>query len=434
LLIKEVRIYPLAAADPPLRSSYGRHAPYVFRAVLELRSTDGPVGIAETHGSEVTVEALRRLAPRLLGQDPFQLSALWRCLNAEAVSVDRSQTWLVPGENPADLQARLFAAIEIASLDLIGQAVGKPVCDLLGGRARDAAPFSAYLFYKHAGGGGLGGDARDDEYGECLTPESMVGQARRFIERYGFKEIKLKGGVLAPELEIETIRQLRRAFGPGVPLRIDPNCAWSVDTSLHVGRSLVEELAAGGYLEDPAPGMDGMAEVRRRLLGEGITTPLASNVAVTSFADIVPAWRSDAVQIVLSDPHYWGGVRNVQKLSSLCGLLGMGVSMHSNNHLGVSLMAMAHACAASPEMTYACDTHYPWQTGRDEIAAGGRVRFVAGAVPIPELPGLGVRLDYDQVARLQERYERLPAPRRRDDAAEMRQHVDPAWERVVPRW
>jgi glucarate dehydratase len=402
--------------------------------VLEVRTTGGQVGIAETHGSEVTVEALRRLAERLLGKDPFQLSALWRALSAEAGTADRSQTWLVPGENPADLQARLFGAVEIACLDVIGQAVGKPICDLLGGRARDAAPFSAYLFYKHAGGGGLGGDVRDDEYGECLTPESMVEQARRFIAKYGFKEIKLKGGVLEPELEIETIRQLRRAFGPTVPLRIDPNCAWTVSTSVHVGRSLVEELSGGGYLEDPAPGLDGMAEVRKRLLAEGISTPLASNVAVTNFADIVPAWRADAVQIVLSDPHYWGGVRNVQKLSSVCGLLGLGVSMHSNNHLGVSLMAMAHACAASPEMSYACDTHYPWQTELDEIAEGGRVRFVEGAVPIPDRPGLGVRLDYDQVARLQERYEKLPAPRKRDDAAEMRKYVDPGWTRTAPRW
>ncbi len=420
-------------ADPPLRSSYGRHAPYALRSILILKTTDGLTGIAEAHGGDGALAAFEAIRSRVVGMDPFQLHALWMAWGRPDVEGDRSQTWLVPGENPRDARTRAFAAVEAACLDIIGKAVGKPVCDLLGGRARDAAPFSAYLFYKHGGGGGTDGDVREDEYGECLTPKSMSRQCRQMVDFYGFKEIKLKGGVLEPAIEIDTIRQLRVAFGPTFPLRIDPNCAWSVDTSVHVGCELKDELAGGGYLEDPCAGLDGMAETRRRLLEAGIDTPLASNVAVTGFEDVVPAWRSDAVQVVLSDPHYWGGIGNVQKLGVLCEQLGMGVSMHSNNHLGLSLMIMAHACCATPAMQFACDTHYPWQTERDEVLAGGRVKFVDGAVVIPDRPGLGVDLDLDQVARLEERYAKLPY-RKRDDAAEMRLHVDPTWQRVLPRW
>lgn len=422
--IKKVSVRPVAVSDPPLRSSYGLHAPFALRAVLILETTDGLTGASETHGGEATVQALEGLRSRLEGLDPFQLSRLWRGLSKDSAAGDRSQTWLVPGENPHDLQTRLFGAVEAACLDLIGKAVNRPACDLLGGRARDAAPFSAYLFYKH-------GD--DDEYGECLTPETIVGQARRMVDRYGFREIKLKGGVLEPALEIESMRALRAEFGPAVPLRIDPNCAWTVETSVEIGRALKEELSGGGYLEDPTPSMEGMAEVRRRLLSEGIDTPLASNVTVTAFEHVVPAWRAGAVQIVLSDPHYWGGLRAVQRLGTLCGALDTGVSMHSNNHLGLSLMIMAHACAACPEMTYACDTHYPFQTEADEIIAGGRVKFINGAVPIPEKPGLGVELDMDQIGRLEERYRKFPY-RKRDDEAEMRKRVDADWRRVVPRW
>lgn len=377
--------------------------------------------------------ALNAIRPMVLGMDPFQLHALWSGWGKPEASGDRSQTWMVPGENPRDARTRAFAAVEAACLDIIGKAVGKPVCDLLGGRARDAAPFSAYLFYKHSGGGGEGSDAREDEYGECLSPETMVRQCRQMIEKYGYKEIKLKGGVLEPEVEIETIRALRREFGPNYPLRIDPNCAWSVETSVHVGQSLREELSGGGYLEDPTASMEGMAEVRKRLLAEGIDTPLASNVAVTGLDDVVPAWRTDAVQVVLSDPHYWGGIRNVQRLSDLCDSLGVGVSMHSNSHLGVSMMIMAHACCVSPGMHFACDTHYPWQSEQDEVIVGGRVKFVDGAVVIPDKPGLGIELDMDQVARLEERHNQLPY-RKRDDAAEMRKHVDPTWQRILPRW
>ncbi|MEK7405548.1 MAG: enolase C-terminal domain-like protein [Acidobacteriota bacterium] len=437
--IAELRLHPVAIADPPLRSSYGRHAPYALRTIVELVSDEGVTGIGETYGGEGPLAALEAARDRIVGRDPFQLTGFWMDLAARtaqetaAVAGGHSHTYLLPGENPLDRDARTFAAIEIACLDLIGKALGKPVCDLLGGRARDQVDFSAYLFYKHAGGGGAGADAREDEYGEVLKPRAMVREARQMIAQYGFREIKLKGGVLDPALEIATIRALREEFGPGYPLRIDPNSAWSPATSIEVGRALKEELSGGGYLEDPAAGLDGMAEVRRGLLAEDNGTPLASNVAVTCFNDVPKAWRLDAVQIVLSDPHYWGGLRSVQHLARMCDAMGLGVSMHSNNHLGVSLMAMAHAAAASPYFTHACDTHYPWQTAEDEVVAGGRVPIVNGAVRIPDRPGLGVDLDYDQLARGRERYEKNPY-RKRDDEAEMRRHVDPNWRRILPRW
>jgi glucarate dehydratase len=176
-----------------------------------------------------------------------------------------------------------------------------------------------------------------------------------------------------------------------------------------------------------------MGEVRKRLLAEGVATPLASNVAVTSFADLPPSVKLDAVQIILCDHHYWGGPRQVQHLARLASTFGLGLSMHSNSHLGVSLMAMAHVAAATPHLSYACDTHYPWQSAQDEVVLGGRVPIVDGCVRIPDRPGLGVQLDYDQLARGRERFDRC-AYRKRDDAAEMRRCVDPAWKRILPRW
>ena len=435
--ISELRLHPVAIADGPLRSSYGMHAPYALRTIVELRTTDGITGVSETYGGDAQIVALENSREFVIGMDPFALTSFWQHLNKDAEQKsagDRSQTHLVPGENPLDQHTRLFAAIEVACLDVIGKAVGKPLCDLTGGRARDEAPFSAYLFYKNGGGGGLGADTRDDEYGECLDPQSIVQQASEFIQKYGFKEIKLKGGVLDPDAEIETIRALRQEFGPAYPLRIDPNCAWSVDTSVKVGEALKDELTGGGYLEDPTATLEGMAEVRRRLLAQGIETPFASNVATTSFEHVPKAKNLDAVQIILSDPHYWGGIRNQQRLSHLCKVLGLGVSMHSNNHLGVSMMIMAHAAAASEHLTHACDTHYPWQTEIDEVVVGGRVPITNGCVTLSKTkPGLGVELDYDQLARGRERYDKLPY-RKRDDEAEMRKHVDPAWKRVLPRW
>ena len=439
MLITALELHPIAIADPPLRSSYGLHAPFALRTIIELKTDSGLTGIAETYGGEGPLAGLEAVRSRVTGMDPFQLAGLYSELTADAERQaiagpgGRSQTYLVPGENPLDRHQRTYAAIEIACLDLIGKAVGKPVCDVIGGRVRDAVSFSAYLFYKHGGGGGVGDDVREDEYGEVLDPKACVRECKQMVAQYGFHEIKLKGGVLPPDEEVASIRALREAFGPTYPLRIDPNCAWSVDTSVQVGRDLKEELSGGGYLEDPCATLEGMGEVRRRLLAEDNHTPQGSNVAVTCFGDVPRARDLDAVQIVLSDPHYWGGMRNVQQLSHLTQVLGMGLSMHSNSHLGVSLMAMTHVAAACPNLTYACDTHYPWQTSKDEVAVGGRIQFENGAVRIPEKPGLGVDLDYDQLARGRERYQKIPY-RKRDDEAEMRQHVDPNWKRVLPRW
>ncbi len=172
--IVDLRLHPLAVADAPLRSSYGRHAPYALRTIVEVVSDEGLVGISETYGGDGPLAALEAARSRVIGMDPFQLTRLWLQFTADAeaestaVAGGRSHTYLVPGENPLDRHTRTNGAIEVACLDLIGKALGKPLCDIVGGRARDEVPFSAYLFYKHGGGGGLDSDAREDEYGECL--------------------------------------------------------------------------------------------------------------------------------------------------------------------------------------------------------------------------------------------------------------------------
>jgi len=160
--ITQLVLHPIAIADPPLRSSYGLHAPFALRTIVELKTDSGLTGISETYGGDGPIAGLEAVRSRVEGMDPFQLAGLWRDLNADAATGDRSQTYLVPGENPLDRHTRTYAAIEIACLDLIGKAVGKPACDVIGGRVRDEVSFSAYLFYKHAGGGGIGGDARED--------------------------------------------------------------------------------------------------------------------------------------------------------------------------------------------------------------------------------------------------------------------------------
>jgi glucarate dehydratase len=312
---------------------------------------------------------------------------------------------------------RVFSPFEVACLDMQGHATGWPVSDLLGGTVRDAVPFSAYLFYKwaaHPGG-------EPDNFGEALDPDGIVAQARRIVDEYGFTAIKLKGGVFPPEEEMAAIEALRAAF-PEHPLRLDPNAAWTPQTSVKVASGLAGILE---YLEDPTPGLDGMAAVARQA-----PMPLATNMCVVAFDQLAPAVAKQSVRVVLSDHHYWGGLQRARLLAGICENFGLGLSMHSNSHLGISLAAMVHLAGATPNLTYACDTHWPWKT--EEIVKPGPLSFVDGSVAVPTTPGLGVEIDEESLAALHEQYARCGI-RDRDDTGYMKS-IDPGYEAVSPRW
>lgn len=418
LAIREVRITPIAVKDPPLLNSVGVHEPFALRAVIELDADDGLIGLGEAYGDDPTLDRLGKVAPALVGLDPFDRHELHRrTATALGEAPEDMPTDMIGPPSASKTLAATFAAFEVPALDLVGQAVGRPVSDLLGGAVRPAVPFSAYLFYKWAGHPG----AEPDAFGEALTPDGIVAQAKYLVDTYGFGSLKLKGGVFPPDDEIAAIHALHAAF-PEHPLRIDPNTNWTVPTSIRVGTELTGVLE---YLEDPCAGLAGMAEVAR-----AVPMPLATNMCVTTFEDLPAAVEQKSVQVVLSDHHYWGGLNESVLLGGICRTFGLGLSMHSNTHLGISLAASTHLAASIPNLSYACDTHIPWQV--EDVIEPGALRFVDGAVPVPTGPGLGVTLDRDALARLHEQY-RTCGYRRRDDVGYMRT-IDPSWAGTRPRW
>ena len=404
--ITEIELTPVAVKDPPLLNSSGVHQPFALRCVIEVKTDEGLTGLGETYGGARFVASLQRTAATLPGLDPFDLNGL-RLRIGGSPSSDKNS-------------ASLLAAFEVPCVDLQGKFAGLPVCDLLGGRARDSVPYSAYLFYRwreHPRDPGY----PPDDWGEALDPAGIVAQARRMTARHGFRSLKLKGGVMRPEEEIEAILALRDAF-PDHPLRLDPNTGWTVPTSIMVGRRLEGVLE---YLEDPTGGIDGMAEVAR-----AVPMPLATNMCVMRFSDLPPAIAARAVQVVLSDHHLWGGLRASQGLAAICETFGIGLSMHSNSHLGISLAAMTHLAAATRNLTYACDTHSPWQT--EDVIEPGVVAFAGGAVAVPDRPGLGVALDRDALGRLHEQWQKCGI-REREDVGAM-QLVRAGWTGTLPRF
>lgn len=426
--IHELRVTPIAVVDPPLLNAAGLHAPYALRTVVELVTNDGISGISEIPGTRATDEALAAATPLLMGKDVFQLNEIRRVLTAHFGPENTADRGLTPWDQRK--LVHVFSAVEVACLDAVGKATGRPVVDLLGGKLRDRVPFSAYLFYKYEGAGGPLGFGTDPQatgwaaarQAEALDPAALVAQARAMCAEFGFQSIKLKGGVFEPAQDVAAVFALREAFGPDVPLRIDPNAVWTVETALKWGRELEPVLE---YLEDPVRGQAAMAAVRKQL-----KTPLATNMCTTSFEEIPGSIALGAEDILLSDHHFWGGLRASMTLAGICQTFGRGLSMHSNSHLGISLAAMVHLGAALPQVPYALDTHYPWQS--DEVIVGGRLRFEEGTVTVPTEPGLGVELDREALARLHQNYLACGLTKR-DDEVEMRKKV-PGWTFQAVRW
>ncbi len=423
--IADAHITPVAVADPPLLNAAGLHAPFALRIVLELVSDDGLSGWGEIPGSEGTRAALEQAAGRIIGVDPWQLNEIFAALDALAEEDER-------GDSPWDQRAwvHVRSAIEVACYDLMGKSCGRPVVDLLGGAARHRAPFAAYLFYKHGGAGGEFGFDRDPSAAgwfaarqqAALDADGIVAQAQAMVEHYGFQSIKLKGGVFEPDVEVDSILALREAFGPDMPLRLDPNAIWRVDTAIAAGRQLEGVLE---YFEDPVRGQGNMSAVAKAL-----HMPLATNMCTTSFDDLPGSVQHNSEAIILSDHHFWGGFRASLDLARFCRVFGRGMSMHSNSHLGISLAAMVHLAAAAPNLSYDCDTHYPWQDGHDLLVEP--LPFDEGAVAVPTLPGLGIEVDRDRLASLHQQYLACGLTER-DDEVEM-QKIEPGWTFQATRW
>lgn len=393
--IAEMAVTPVACRDPPLLNHQGVHAAIFLRAVVRLRTADGLEGLGEGPGGGLFVQQVRAAAKHVVGADPFQIERLR----------------VLIGGDP-----RVFAAIETACLDLIGKAIGRPVYEMLGGPVRRRIPFAAYLFFKEEG---------DDPWGPALTPAQLLRQAEVFHERYGMTVFKLKAGVLDPWDECATMRLLRERFGPRAGLRIDPNAAWSVETAIRVAERLRDlDLE---YLEDPTAGIEGMAQVARHT-----PIPLSTNMCVAAFDHVAPAFRASAVQVVLGDHHGWGGLTAFRHLGAVCETLRWGLSQHSNSHLGISFAAMIHAAAAIPRLTYASDTHYPWNP-HDIVRETDRFRFQEGAIELWDAPGLGVTIDEDKLTAAAEAYEQHGARLVRDDVGAMRER-DPDWLPLMPKW
>lgn len=385
---------PLEAA---LRHANGCHWGRFVRTIVEVETNEGLIGLGEMGGGGESAEAaFHALKSYLVGRDPARLEALKFLIANPTASLYNNRT-------------QMLAAIEFACLDILGQKWGVPVSEILGGRLRERVPFASYLFFRYP-----------NEAGEVRTVEQLVEFARTLKQRYGFSSHKLKGGVFPPEYELECYRALAAAL-QGDRFRFDPNGVWSTETAIWFGQQI--EDIRNDYLEDPVFGMNGMRRVR-----EKVRMPLATNTVVVNFEQLAANILDTAVDVVLLDTTFWGGIRACLKAAGVCETFQLGVAVHSSGELGIQLATMLHLGAVIPNLSFAADAHYHHLT--DDIIQGGKLKYENGAIAVPLAPGLGVKLDRDKVAEYRELYLRLGSYAYDQDP------LRPGWTPTIPndRW
>ena len=352
----------------PLRHANGCHWGRFVRTIVEVTTDEGLVGLGEMGGGGESAEAaFRGLKPYLVGHDPARLEELRFKIANPTASLYNNRT-------------QMLAAIEFACLDILGQRWGVPVSELLGGRLRERVPFASYLFFRYAN--------PKDGSGEVRTVDQVVDHAREMRQRYGFTTHKLKGGVFPPEYELEVYRALAASFA-GDRFRFDPNGAWSTEQAIWFGREI--EALRNDYLEDPVFGLNGMRRTR-----EKVRVPLATNTVVVNFEQLAANALDTAVDVILLDTTFWGGIRPCIRAAGICETFQLGVAVHSSGELGIQLATMLHLGAVIPNLTFAADAHYHHLA--DDVIEGGLMRYENGAMAVPTGPGLGVRLDRNKLA------------------------------------
>lgn len=386
--------------EAPILTCYGSLSSY-SRTVIKMTTENGLVGWGELSG-RYGAAIFKRFEPVILGQNPWDA----------AYVLQRIKHWnYYPFEKPEPL----MAGIEIALLDLIGKATGEPVYRLLGGRVRDEVPVAAYVFYRHENSSGEG---------KIDSIDKVVAYAREQVSRHGFGAIKLKGGYFAPEVDRDALEALRAEFGRDMRLRVDPQGSWTPATAIRIGRDL--DAIGLEYYEDPCWNAAGMAQVRK-----SVTTPLATNMCVTQFEEFYPAVAIGAIDIVLSDLWYWGGVRATIAVDRMCAAAGIDLGMHSSAELGIGWAAMIHVASAMPNLKLAIDCMNLHLV--DDILVGGKIEPRHGVVRVPDGPGLGVEIDEDKLAGYAE-LARSGAGSDRFLNPAIADQARPGWHPSMPAW
>ncbi|BES86066.1 glucarate dehydratase [Pectobacterium araliae] len=431
-VITEMKVIPVAGYDSMLLNIGGAHGAYFTRNLVILTDSAGHTGVGEAPGGDVIYNTLVEAIPRVKGEQIARMNRLVHDIHLGNQSSDFDS--FGKGAWTFELRVNAVAALEAALLDLLGQFMGVPVAELLGpGKQRDEVTVLGYLFYigdrtktdlPYLSGENVAGEKGKHEWyhlrhQQAMDSDAIVRLAEATTDRYGFKDFKLKGGVLPGEQEIDAVKALKKRF-PDARITVDPNGAWLLDEAIGLCKDMKGILT---YAEDPCgaeqgfSGREVMAEFRR---ATGL--PVATNMIATNWREMNHAVMLQAVDIPLADPHFWT-MHGAVRVAQMCDEWGLTWGCHSNNHFDISLAMFTHVGAAAPGNPTAIDTHWIWQEGQHLTKEP--LQIVNGKINVPDRPGLGIELDMEQVMKAHNLYKKLPSGARNDAVA--MQYLIPGW-------
>lgn len=405
--VVKIEVYQVAGHDSMLLNLSGAHGPYFTRNVVILTDDSGNEGIGEVPGGEKIYNTIKESEKFVVGSSIGDYRNTLKKVRQEFSDRDKGGR----GLQTFDLRTTIHAvtALEAALLDLLGKYLNLPVASLLGdGKQRDKVKMLGYLFYvgdrKKTDLEYVSEENSSDEWyrirhEEAMTPEAIVKLAEAAQAKYGFKDFKLKGGVLEGKEEIKAIRALKERF-PDARVNIDPNGAWSLKEAIELCKDMNGILT---YAEDPCGAENGysgrevMAEFRK-----ATSLPTATNMIATDWRQLGHSVVLNSVDIPLADPHFWT-MQGTVRVAQLCNEWGLTWGSHSNNHFDISLAMFTHAAAAAPGEITAIDTHWIWQEGMDRLTKEP-LKIVDGCVEVPNKPGLGIEIDRDQIMKAHKLY------------------------------
>ena len=356
--IRYVRAKPVnIPLEAPLWWSGGLY-PGTSKIIIEIETDQGLSGLGEAPSTEV-LPTIEQMGERLIGQDPLDIAACERvCL----------PPWQIVQNTDDASVAKAFGAIEIGLWDLRGKAWDQPLCKLLGGKVREAIPFTEYFGFRQA---------------KEESAQAVVDHCLAMREAHGstyFEGKLIKGD---PLLEIRTVRLLREALGPEAMIRLDSNMQWSLATAIRVLRE-IEACDIRNY-EDPVATFEEMAALRRHS-----SIPFSSHIP-----DLRRAVALGTPDTIVVNFAVLGGIARSIRFIGACEAMGVGFWCYSGD-TGVCTAAYLHVSAAMPWIREPSQSLFRWQIG--DVIQGGPFRQIDNVVPVPDGPGLGVTLDQNALA------------------------------------
>jgi L-rhamnonate dehydratase len=342
--------------------------------VIVVHTDDGLVGIGEVDSSPEVVRAVveargshavaHGLRELLVGEDPLEVERLWHKMYRGVIFYGRR-----------GVAIHAISGVDIALWDIKGQALGKPVCELIGEPLRD----------------------RVRAYASRLMPDSPdeTREAVSELKDQGFTAVKLGWGPLGrdPEHDVRLAGAAREAGGDGVEILIDAGLGYGADAvaATRVAKEL-EQLGVY-WLEEPFEPDEYEAYAQ---LADGVDLPVAAgeqDVTVWGFRELIDRGRVDIVQ---PDVTRCGGITETLRIAELARSRGVKTVPHAWKS-GIIKAASLHVNAVLPDALFqeycVADTPINTRLTKQRLPVESD-----GCVAVPRGPGLGVELDPDVVA------------------------------------